>query len=81
MHPLRNVDSPNKRGAMSEWTVAFGLALKATQEHFANRDGKRRDPNAPREVVQSMAEVVDLNAAPVAVAASDGPKEPEVLRA
>ena len=57
MQPLRNVDSstmkPNdRRGDMSEWTVALGLALKTTREHFANRDGKKRDPNAPLEVVR-----------------------------
>lgn len=38
----------DRRGTLSEWTVALGLALKATTMHFGARDGKPRDPNAPR---------------------------------
>jgi type IV pilus assembly protein PilM len=84
---LRNADisviPPHERdGDMSEWAVAFGLALKLTQERFTNKDGKKRDPNAPRLPMQSAAEVVDLNATPVAVGASAPDNEqPEVLRA
>jgi hypothetical protein len=99
--PLRNADisalKPHERkGPMSEWSVAFGLALKLTKEHFANRDGKKRDPNAPREDVRPMsaAEVVDLNGAlnipapsssasvPTNGSSTENNKEqPEVLRA
>lgn len=66
--PMRNIDSSlmnanDRRGPMSEWSVAFGLALKMTREHFGDRDGKRRDPNMPREEARAAAEVVDLNGA------------------
>jgi len=99
--PMRSVDTSSmkpqdRRGMMSEWSVAFGLALKTTREHFGDRDGKKRDPNAPRDDIRPAAEVVDLNgiiagAAPVPVGAaanivsdSSAPtsgKPQEVLRA
>jgi len=98
LQPLRNVDASavkphDRRGPMSEWSVAFGLALKTTQEHFANKDGKRREPNAQREDIRSSSvEVVDLNGAlnipapssplqPVAAGADANKEQPEVLRA
>jgi type IV pilus assembly protein PilM len=55
-----------RRGNMSEWAVALGLALKTCKQRFGARDGKKRDPNAPREefVAKSdVAEVIDLTRA------------------
>jgi type IV pilus assembly protein PilM len=53
LRPLHSVDmsrmkSTDRGASMSDWTTAFGLALKATTTHFGNRDGKRRDPNSSR---------------------------------
>src|SRR4051812_26581134 len=99
--PMRSVDTSSmkledRRGIMSEWSVAFGLALKTTREHFGDRDGKKRDPNAPREEARPTAELVDLNGAiagavPALVGAgaeaggdlpgANGHKPQEVLRA
>lgn len=88
--PLRNVDTSSmtpdaRRGSMSEWSVALGLALKTTREHFGDRDGKKRDPNAPREDVRPAAELVDINGAlseVIAEPAGSEPRKPqEVLRA
>jgi type IV pilus assembly protein PilM len=66
LKPLRNVDTSrmqpsDRRGPMSEWCAALGLALKSTREHFGDKDGKKRDPNAPRLDLRAPAEVVDLN--------------------
>ena len=52
--PLYSADTArmkasDRRGTMSEWSQAFGLSLKLTRGHFGPRDGKPRDPNAPRE--------------------------------
>jgi Tfp pilus assembly PilM family ATPase len=44
----------DRRGMMSEWTVALGLALKMTTARFGARDGRPRDPNAPREPFTTM---------------------------
>jgi type IV pilus assembly protein PilM len=76
----------DRRGMMSEWSMAFGLGLKMTQERFANRDGKKRDPNTPRPDARPAAEVVDLNTAtavpvPVEPAGKEQAELPEVLRA
>jgi type IV pilus assembly protein PilM len=72
--PLHSVDtsqmrSTDRRGFMSEWTTAFGLALKLTSDRFGARDGKQRDPHAPRPELGGAAQVVDLNTG-VATAAS-----------
>lgn len=57
----------DRRGNMAEWSLAFGLGLKRTSGYFGSRDGKPRDPNAPRA---EPAEVVDLNKAVASPAAS-----------
>jgi type IV pilus assembly protein PilM len=60
------MDAADRRGFMSEWALAFGLALKQTSGHFGPRDGK------PRETSRGsvLAEVVDLNKAVEATAAA-----------
>jgi len=49
----------DRRGRMSEWTVAFGLGLKLTRDYFGARDGKQRTEPAPAPAAGG-AEVVDL---------------------
>ncbi|CAN5695312.1 hypothetical protein BH09PLA1_BH09PLA1_30690 [soil metagenome] len=90
---LRNVDSSlmkpsDRRGLTTEWSVAFGLALKMTHGHFANRDGKKRDPNSLRSELRAAAEVIDLNGplasavpAPAGAGAEPRAAAKEVLRA
>jgi hypothetical protein len=65
--PLYSVDTSkmkptDRRGNMSEWAAALGLSLKFTKGRFKPRDGKPRDPNAPRsDLICTMgAEVIDL---------------------
>jgi type IV pilus assembly protein PilM len=64
--PLYSVDTArmkphDRRGAMSEWALAFGLGLKFTKGGFGARDGKPRDINAPRpDLTPGRAEIVDL---------------------
>jgi type IV pilus assembly protein PilM len=61
--PLGNVNiekikPADRRGAMSEWAVAFGLSLKFTKGNFGSRDG------TPRSAAKSSeAEVVDVDQA------------------
>jgi len=79
--PLFSVDTSRmkpaeRRGMMCEWALALGLGLRLTQGTFGPRDGKPRDPFAPREDLLpagSKAEVVDLNAAVKATLAVDKP--------
>lgn len=64
--PLLSVDTSamgksDRRDRMCEWTVAFGLALKRTQDYFGARDGRQRSENSPP--VGSAAEVIDLSRA------------------
>lgn len=49
-----------RRGFMGEWAVAFGLGLKSTRGYFGARDGRQREPGAPRN---ETAEVIDLEKA------------------
>jgi type IV pilus assembly protein PilM len=91
--PLFSVDTTrmkasDHRGNLSEWAVALGLGLKQVQQTFGPRNGKRRDPNAPRDDVRggtAPAEVVDLTRAMAASgmhsAATERPAPQEVLRA
>ncbi len=61
----------DRRGAMCEWALALGLALKTTTSHYGPRDGKARDPagfdkdplNLNPGVTSSGAEVVDMTKA------------------
>jgi type IV pilus assembly protein PilM len=69
--PLFSVDTSrmkpaDRRGMMCEWALALGLGMRLTSGSFGARDGKPRDPFAPREDLIPLApraEVVDLNAA------------------
>jgi type IV pilus assembly protein PilM len=70
--PLHSIDTSrmkptDRRGTMSEWAVAVGLGLKKTTGYYGARDGRPRDPYAPREdlavPVQPEVQVVDLNQA------------------
>ena len=98
--PLHSVDTTrmqpaDRRGRMSEWTVAFGLGLKLTRDYFGARDGKQRTEPAPVAVTAGGAEVVDLARAiggdspstltASAIAAASGtrpaPRAPEVVHA
>ena len=52
--PLHSVNisrmkSSDRRGSLSEWSVALGLSLKATTQRFGPRDGKPR--SVPAQVV------------------------------
>ena len=75
--PLFSVDTSrmkpsDRRGMMCEWSLALGLGLRKAAVTFGPRDGKPRDPFAPREdliPLASKAEVVDLNAAVSAASA------------
>jgi len=66
--PLHSVDTSrmrptDRRGFMSEWTVPFGLSLRMTKGRFGARDGKQRNPAAPRPELGGAAEVIDLGQA------------------
>ncbi|HEV2293497.1 MAG TPA: pilus assembly protein PilM [Tepidisphaeraceae bacterium] len=75
--PLFSVDTSRmkaseRRGTMSEWSLALGLGLRQAMGTFGARDGKPRDPFALREDLIPLApkgEVVDLNAAVSATSA------------
>jgi type IV pilus assembly protein PilM len=43
------MDPSERRGTMSQWAIALGLSLRLTSGTFRPRDGKPRDPNAPRD--------------------------------
>jgi type IV pilus assembly protein PilM len=89
--PLHSVDTSrmkpaDRRGFMSEWTAAFGLSLRMTTGRFGSRDGKQRNPTAPRPELGGSAEVIDLTRAvatpsPVAAAALASAFEPELAGA
>jgi hypothetical protein len=57
--------SGERRGTMSEWSVALGLGLKMTTAHFGSRDGTSRETQAANVDIPlaPQAEVVDLNRA------------------
>ncbi len=75
--PLYSVDTSkmkpsDRRGMMCEWSLALGLGMRLTNGTFGARDGKPRDPFAPREDLIPLApkgEIVDLNAAVSATSA------------
>lgn len=81
--PLHSVNTAamkpsDRRGYMGEWAVALGLSLKMTEGRFGARDGKARDPLAPREdlatfPLKSDAEVVDIERAVQGVAPTARP--------
>ncbi len=75
--PLMSVNTEkmkpeDRRGTMTEWSLAFGLGLRRTTGKFGARDGKPRDPNAPRvepaPKVPSIAQTVDIHKAVEAAA-------------
>jgi type IV pilus assembly protein PilM len=82
--PLHSVDTSrmrptDRRGFMSEWTVPFGLSLRMTKGRFGARDGKQRNPAAPRPELGGSAELIDLGkalAAPAVIEASDSALAP-----
>ena len=64
--PLYSVDASrmkaaDRRGSMSEWTLALGLGLRHATGTFAPRDGRPRDEAGPR--CTTGVEVVDINEA------------------
>lgn len=67
--PLLSIDisrmAPgDRRGTLSEWSTALGLALRSTKGTYGARDGAPRDPNAPRpDLAAPAAEVIDLGRA------------------
>ncbi len=72
--PLYSIDTSRmpadeRRGPMSEWALAFGLALKGVPERFGPRDGKPRDAAVPGQLEGPLA--------PAATA----PTQPEVVHA
>jgi len=82
--PLYSLDtsrmkSVDRNGSMAEWATVLGLALKRVQGTFGSRDGKPRDPSAPRTDLQPAAaqgpELVELPAA-LKAAADTGRAEP-----
>jgi hypothetical protein len=57
----------DRRGTMCEWAMAMALGLKRTAGRFGARDGKPRDPNAPRTDLPA----IEPDARAVAPAAQD----------
>jgi len=62
--PLYSADASRmpaseRRGRLSEWTVALGLGLKLTTDYFGARDGRQRSEPAP--VAPPPAETLDLS--------------------
>jgi type IV pilus assembly protein PilM len=82
---LSNLKPAERRGSLSEWSVAMGLSLKLTTGHFGGRDGTSRETQANRVEIPptSKAEVVDLNAVMTrgAVPAEPTPSKPEEVHA
>jgi type IV pilus assembly protein PilM len=87
--PLHSVDTSrlraaDRRGHMSEWNTAFGLGLKLTTGRFGARDGKPRDPMAPRPdlgVVDAQVDLADaLPPTPENAAAHDFAEPPAEIR-
>jgi type IV pilus assembly protein PilM len=92
--PLQNVNlgrlkPADRRGSLSEWSVALGLAMKLTTGRYGSREGTGRDAGAVRgdTPLAPQGEVVDLNSAinrnaPVSSApvSTDKPK-PEAVHA
>ncbi|MCC6238767.1 MAG: pilus assembly protein PilM [Phycisphaerales bacterium] len=75
--PLLNVNisrmkASDRRGVMSEWSLALGLGMRLVAGPFAPRDGAPRDPYAQRTDLTSAAQVVDLDQATGAVANEQG---------
>ena len=59
----RRMKTADRPGPLAEWGLAVGLALKCVQGTFGPRDGKPRDPQAPKlELAPETADVPDLSA-------------------
>jgi type IV pilus assembly protein PilM len=64
--PLYSVDTSrmkqsDRRGNMGEWSLALGLALKLTNEHFGARDGRKRSEAAREAAMAAEAEPIDIS--------------------
>ena len=61
---LDRMKPADRRGSLSEWSVALGLGLKMTTGRFGSREGTPREAGAARgDSPMPQAEVVDLNRA------------------
>ena len=83
---LGKLKPADRRGSLSEWTVALGLSLRQTTTYFAGRDGTTRQAAAANVDLPAtpQAEVVDLNQVPstgIAPATEPTPAKPEVVHA
>lgn len=58
----KRMKANERRGSMSEWTLALGLGLRLTRGTFAPRDGKPRE-DLPPPPQGPKVEVVDINQA------------------
>lgn len=63
----------DRRGALCEWSLALGLSLRTTTQHYGPRDGKPRDLAGFKDesVTPGGAEVVDLSTAVRATAEAE----------
>jgi hypothetical protein len=60
-----------RRGRLSEWTVALGLGLKLTKDYFGARDGRQRtEPAPPAAPVETVDAAAPLTAGAIAAAAA-----------
>jgi type IV pilus assembly protein PilM len=69
------MDPAERRGTMSQWAIALGLSLRLTTGTFRPRDGKPRDPNAPREDLAPPSEEVNLMEEIIHAGQPDAPHE------
>ena len=75
--PLYSVDTARmpaaeRRGRLSEWTVALGMGLKLTTDYFGALDGRQRSEPAPAPAPAPLAALTDgaeLTASAIAAAA------------
>jgi Tfp pilus assembly PilM family ATPase len=75
--PLYSVDTARmpaaeRRGRLSEWTVALGLGLKLTRDYFGARDGRQRTEPAPASALASV-EAMDAPRGATAAAGDAAP--------
>jgi type IV pilus assembly protein PilM len=67
--PLYSIDTSrmkpaDRRGAMAEWAVVLGLAMKKLEARFGPRDGKPRDPASRRPDLTAAREPAATRQAP-----------------
>jgi type IV pilus assembly protein PilM len=71
--PLYSVDAARmpateRRGRLSEWTVALGLGLKLTTDYFGALDGRQRSEPAPAAAPAAHSDGAELTAGAIAAA-------------